>query len=335
MIGFLFRRLLLVLVVLWGLSVLTFGVSNLVPTDPARAALGFDATPSMVDQYRRETGLDQSVPVRYAIYVRNLLHGDLGDSVFTRRSVGADLKSSVPATLELTILSLMFSLVVGGILGTIGALRRGTWVDVLVSSVPLAQLSIPVFVLGLLLLVVFYRELGWFPYGGRIDGNLLPPDPVTGFYTIDSLLNLDLGNFRSSLLHLVLPALALSNLTLAEMARITRSSFLEVLRHDYIRTARAKGAGQTRLLIRHALPNAAISIVTVMGLRFGYLLGGAVVTETIFGWPGIGRYAWQGAINSDLNVVMGVTLVVGLMYSVVNLLVDLSYSVLDPRVRTG
>ena len=335
MIAFLVRRVVLLVFVMWGLSLFTFVLSNLVPSDPARTALGFDATPSMVQQYRRETGLDQPLPVRYELYLRNLLHGDFGNSIFTHHSVGDDLKQAVPATIELTVVSLIFSVVVGGLIGAIGATRRGGWMDVATSSLPLVQLSIPIFVFGLLLLVVFYRDLGWLPYGGRLDSNLTPPDTVTGSYLLDSLFNLDLGNFKSAAGHLILPALALSNLTMAEMARITRSTFLEVLRQDYIRSAKAKGLSRTAVLIRHALPNAAISIVTVMGLRFGYLLGGAVVTETIFAWPGLGRYAWQGAINADLNVVMGVTLVVGLMYSLINLLVDLSYTVLDPRVRVG
>ncbi len=335
MIAFLVRRVVLLVFVMWGLSLFTFVLSNLVPSDPARAALGFDATPSMVEQYRRETGLDQALPVRYELYIRNLLHGDFGISIFTHHSVGDDLKQAVPATIELTVVSLMFSVVVGGVIGAIGAARRGGWMDVVTSSLPLVQLSIPVFVFGLLLLVVFYRDLGWLPYGGRLDSNLTPPDAVTGSYLLDSLFNLDVGNFKSAAGHLILPALALSNLTLAEMARITRSTFLEVLRQDYIRSAKAKGLSRTAVLVRHALPNGAISIMTVMGLRFGYLLGGAVVTETIFAWPGLGRYAWQGAVNADLNVVMGVTLVVGLMYSLINLVVDVSYTLLDPRVRVS
>ena len=333
MIAFVLRRLALLVFVLFGLSILTFTLGNLVPADPVRAALGVGATPDMVEQYRREMGLDQPAPVRYALYVRNLLTGDLGRSVMTRRPVLEDLKAVVPATLELTLVSLMISIVLGGALGVIGAIRRGSLVDLLVTSVPLAQLSIPVFVLGLLLLLVFYRQLGWLPHGGRIDSTLGVPATVTGFYTIDSLLALDLDGFASSVKHLILPAIALSNLTFAEMTRITRSAFLEILGQDFIRTARAKGLPGRTLLWRHALKNAAIPIVTVMGLRLGFLLGGAVVTETIFSWPGLGRYAWEGARNFDLNVVMGVTLTVALLYSGLNLLVDVMIAVIDPRTR--
>jgi peptide/nickel transport system permease protein len=329
---FLARRIVLLLIVLIGLSGLTFALTHLVPTDPARAALGFDAAPDMVQQYRREMGLDRALPVQYVVYLRNLLRGDLGASIMTRRSVVEDLGQTIPATLELTLASLMLSLVVGGTLGVIAAVRRGGALDVLATGVPVAQLSLPVFVLGLLLLLIFYRTLGWLPYGGRLDSTLAVTS-ITGLYTVDSLLGGDWPVFRSALLHLVLPALALSNLTLAEMTRITRSAVLEALGHDYVRTARSKGLPESRVIGRHVLRNAAIPVLTVMGLRVGFLLGGAVITETIFAWPGIGRYAWEGARNVDLNVVMGVTLVVALAYALINLAVDVLYSAIDPRVR--
>lgn len=333
MLPFLARRLALLLIVLLGLSALTFALSHLVPTDPARAALGFDAAPDMVQQYRREMGLDRPVPVQYVLYLRNLVRGDLGVSIMTRRSVIEDLGKFIPATLELTLASLLLSVVAGGMLGVLGAIHRGGPVDVLATAVPVAQLSVPVFVMGLLLLLVFYRELNWFPYGGRLDSMLVAPPTITGLYTIDSLLHLDGRAFRSAGSHLVLPAVALSNLTLAEMTRITRSAVLEVLNQDYVRTARSKGLAERAVIWRHVLKNAAIPVVTVMGLRVGFLMGGAVITETIFSWPGIGRYAWEGARNLDLNVVMGVTLVIALFYALINLLVDILYSRLDPRVR--
>jgi peptide/nickel transport system permease protein len=329
---FLARRLILLLVVLIGLSALTFALSHLVPTDPARAALGFDASPDMVKQYRREMGLDRSLPVQYALYLRNLVRGDLGVSIMTRRSVAEDLARAIPATLELTLASLVLSVVVGGALGVLAAVRRGGLIDTLATAVPVAQLSIPVFVLGLLLLLVFYRILGWLPFGGRLDPSLTLA-PITGLYTVDALLQGDWKTFRSALLHLILPAVALSNLTLAEMTRMTRSAMLDTLGHDYIRTARSKGLPERRVIAHHVLKNAAIPVITVMGLRVGFLLGGAVITETIFSWPGIGRYAWEGARNVDLNVVMGVTLVVALAYALINVAVDLLYSALDPRVR--
>ena len=333
MLPFLARRLALLLIVLLGLSALTFALSHLVPTDPARAALGFDAAPDMVQQYRREMGLDRPVPVQYVLYLRNLVRGDLGVSIMTRRSVIEDLGKFIPATLELTLASLLLSVVAGGMLGVLGAIHRGGPVDVLATAVPVAQLSVPVFVMGLLLLLVFYRTLDWLPYGGRLDSMLVAPPTITGLYTIDSLLHLDGRAFRSAGAHLILPAVALSNLTLAEMTRITRSAVLEVLNQDYVRTARSKGLAEWAVIWRHVLKNAAIPVVTVMGLRVGFLMGGAVITETIFSWPGIGRYAWEGARNLDLNVVMGVTLVIALFYALINLLVDILYSRLNPRVR--
>ena len=332
MLPFLARRLILLLVVLIGLSALTFALSHLVPTDPARAALGFDASPDMVKQYRREMGLDRSLPVQYALYLRNLVRGDLGVSIMTRRSVAEDLARAIPATLELTLASLFLSVVVGGALGVLAAVRRGSLTDTLATAMPVAQLSIPVFVLGLLLLLVFYRILGWLPFGGRLDPSL-SLTPITGLYTVDALLQGDWKALRSAVLHLILPAVALSNLTLAEMTRMTRSAMLDTLGHDYIRTARSKGLPERRVIAHHVLKNAAIPVITVMGLRVGFLLGGAVITETIFSWPGIGRYAWEGARNVDLNVVMGVTLVVALAYALINVAVDLLYSALDPRVR--
>ena len=333
MLSFLIRRLILLVLVLLGLSALTFALSHLVPTDPARAALGFDAAPDMVQQYRREMGLDRPLPVQYALYLGHVLRGDLGASIMTRRSVAEDLGKFIPATLELTLVSLIFSVVVGGALGVLAAVRRGSAVDTLATAVPVAQLSMPVFVMGLVLLLVFYRWLGWLPYGGRLDSMVAAPPSVTGLYLVDSLLAGDLRALRDAAAHLVLPALALSNLTLAEMTRITRSAVLDVLGVDHVRTARSKGLGEAAVLWRHVVRNAAIPVVTVMGLRVGFLMGGAVITETIFAWPGIGRYAWEGARNVDLNVVMGVTLVIALVYALINLAVDVAYSVLDPRVR--
>ena len=333
MLPFLIRRLALLLLVLLGLSGLTFALSHLVPTDPARAALGFDAAPDMVQQYRREMGLDRPLPVQYALYLRNLLRGDLGVSIMTRRSVVEDLGKFLPPTVELTLVSLLLSVTVGGALGVLAAVRRGGPVDVLATAGPVAQLSVPVFVMGLLLLLVFYRWLGWLPYGGRLGSSMVPPPTITGLYTVDSLLRFDVLTFRDAVAHLILPAVALSNLTLAEMTRITRSAVLDVLGQDYVRTARSKGLAERAVIWRHVMKNAAIPVVTVMGLRVGFLMGGAVITETIFAWPGIGRYAWEGARNVDLNVVMGVTLVLALAYTLINLLVDVLYSVLDPRVR--
>lgn len=333
MLPFLIRRLALLLLVLLGLSALTFGLSHLVPTDPARAALGFDAAPDMVAQYRREMGLDRSLPAQYALYLGHVVRGDLGASIMTRRSVAEDLARFIPATLELTLVSLVFSVLVGGALGVLAAVRRGSAIDALATAGPVAQLSVPVFVMGLVLLLVFYRWLGWLPYGGRLDSMVPAPPSITGLYLIDGLLARDGRAFRDAAAHLVLPALALSNLTLAEMTRITRSAVLDVLGADHVRTARSKGLPERAVLWRHVVKNAAIPVVTVMGLRVGFLMGGAVITETIFAWPGIGRYAWEGARNVDLNVVMGVTLVVALVYALVNLAVDVFYSMLDPRVR--
>lgn len=335
MLRFILRRVLLLVLVLLGVSLVTFVLTNIVPTDPARAALGFDATPEMVQQYRRETGMDQPGPVRYLLYLNHLAHGDLGMSITSHRPVLDELGAALPATVELTIASLVFSVLLGGLLGLVGAVRRGSALDVMATSIPTAQLSIPIFALSLILLLAFYRELGWLPGGGRLDSSTPAPLPITGLYTIDSLLRGQPDAFRQALVHLVLPALALSNLTLAEMTRITRSAFIGVLDQDYVRTANAKGLPRRLVLWRHTARNAAIPILTVMGLRLGFLMNGAVVTETIFSWPGIGRYAWQGAQNFDLNVVMGVALAIAAIYSLINLVVDVISLALDPRLRAA
>jgi peptide/nickel transport system permease protein len=332
MFAFLVRRVALLVVVLVGLSALTFVLSHLVPTDPARAALGFDASPDMVAQYRREMGLDRALPIQYVRYMGHLLVGNLGVSIMTRRSVAEDLARTIPATLELTVASLVLSITVGGALGVVAAVRRGSIADTLATAVPVAQLSTPIFVLGLLLLLVFYRWLGWFPYGGRLDPGMAPAT-ITGLHTVDALIRGDWSTLRSAVVHLVLPAVALSNLTLAEMTRITRSAVLEVLTHDYVRTARSKGLSEWRVIVGHVLKNAAIPVVTVMGLRIGFLMGGAVITETIFAWPGVGRLLIQSIGFRDYPLVQGCILLIAVTYVGMNLLTDLLYGLVDPRIR--
>lgn len=333
MVAFIIRRLAFTAVTVLGAVTLTFFLANVIPSDPARAALGPDATEAQVANYRQERGLDRPLLVQYARYLGALLQGDMGTSIVTRSPIIRDLAQFIPATVELFIPSLLIALVVGLALGVSAAVYRGSWIDQLGRVVSLLGLSMPIFWLGLIMQLVFFRWLGWLPAGGRLDRILLPPPTVTGMYTVDALIAGEWGIFWSALKHLVLPALALSTLTLGIVARMTRSSLLETLSSNFVRTARSKGLLERTVVWRHALRSALLPVLTVVGMRIGQMFGGAVLTETVFSWPGVGRYAFLGLRQLDFPVVMGFAIWATLVYSLVNLLVDLSYSFADPRVR--
>ncbi|TME32554.1 MAG: ABC transporter permease [Chloroflexi bacterium] len=334
-VGFLLRRVVGIAAVMIGVSVITFAISHVVPADPAVAALGDHATDAQIAAFRAEYRLDRPLPEQYATYVVGLLHGDLGRSIRTRRSVADDLADSFPATLELSLAALAISLLIGIPAGIWSAIYRGRLPDVIVRVAALAGGSLPVFWLGLIVIGLFYYQLGWFPGGGRLDTFVSPPPTRTGLYVVDSVLALDVDALRSSLIHLVLPSLTLGYFSTAVVARMTRSSMLEVLGQDYMRTARAKGLAERLIVVRHGLRNALIPTVTVIGLTFGSLLSGAVLTETIFSWPGLGRYATASAISLDFPAVLGVTLLAAIVYPVANLAVDIAYYWLDPRIQRG
>jgi peptide/nickel transport system permease protein len=333
MVTFLVRRIAFMLVTVLGAVTVTFVLATMVPSDPARAALGPDATESQVAQYRRERGLDQPLPVQYVRYVGAIARGDFGTSIVSRTPILDDLARFIPATIELLVPSLLISIVFGVGLGMAAAFYRGTWIDQVSRFLSLVGLSMPIFWLGLVLQLVFFRALGWFPASGRLDSGFSPPPLASGLYTVDALLAGRWDLFWSAAHHLVLPAVALSTLTLGIVARMTRSSLLDVLSSNYVRTARSKGLQERRVLWKHALRNALIPIVTVIGLRLGQMFSGAVLTETVFAWPGVGRYAFTALRQLDFPVVIGFTVWATLVYAVVNLLVDLSYSWIDPRVR--
>ncbi len=333
MTSFLLRRFAFMLVTVLGAVTVTFMLATLVPADPARAALGPDATEAQVANYRRERGLDQPVIVQYVRYVAAIVRGDFGLSIVSRTPVINDLARFIPATVELLVPSLLISVVLGFALGVGAAFYRGTWVDQGSRFLSLVGLSMPVFWLGLVLQLVFFRALEWFPAGGRLANTLSPPPGVTGFYTLDSIIAGRWDLLSSSLHHLVLPAVALSTLTLGIVARMTRSSLLDVLSSNYVRTARSKGLRERVVLWKHALRNSLVPIITVIGLRLGQMFSGAVLTETVFAWPGVGRYAFTALRQLDFPVVMAFTVWATLIYAFVNLIVDLSYTLIDPRVR--
>lgn len=331
----LLRRLVGVVAVMAGVSVITFAISHLVPADPVVAALGDHATDDQIAMFRAEYGLDKPVVDQYFIYMNNLLHGDLGRSIRTRRPVADDLRDFFPATFELSLAALLVSILIGIPAGVWSAIARNRLPDHFVRLFSLTGGSLPIFWLGLILIGFFYGRLGWLPGGRRIDQFVQPPRSMTGLFVVDSLLTSNIPALQSSLQHLILPAFTLGYFSTAVIARMMRSSMLEVMRQDYMLTARAKGLRASAAIVRHGLRNALIPTLTIIGVTFGSLLSGAVLTETIFNWPGLGRYATASAISLDFPAVMGVTLLAAVIYPVANLLVDLSYHWLDPRIQHG
>ncbi len=333
MLRYSIRRFAGLVFVLVGVSLITFTLSQLVPVDPVVAALGQNAREEQIAAFRRQYGLDRSPVEQYISYVGRLLQGDLGISIRTRRPVLEDLRTFLPATIELALAAMGVALLIGITLGMVAAIHRNTAIDAAMRVFALVGGALPIFFLGLVMLAIFYNRLRWLPGPGRLDALLQPPPHVTGMYTVDSLLAGDWIVFRDSLMHLILPALTLGYFSTAVLLRMTRSSMLEVLNQDYIRTARAKGLRDRTVFLRHALKNGMIPVLTTIGITFGSLLSGAVLTETIFAWPGLGRYATASATSLDFPAVMGVTLIAAIVYPVVNTLVDIGYHLLDPRIR--
>ena len=329
------KRLLLSIPVLIGITVVTFVVSHVIPADPLASVISERAATDAetVQMYRVKWGLDKPLPEQYVYYITNLLHGDMGQSFTSRRPVASDLRLYFPATIELAFAAMLFAIGVGIPLGIASAVQHNRMVDHLSRAISLVGVSLPVFWLGLIALQFFYAKLHIFPGPGRLDARMVAPPTVTGFLTIDSLLAGNMKDFVNALSHLALPGMVLGSYAMGIIARMTRSSLIEVLDFDYIRTARAKGVEEWHIVIRHAMRNAMIPTLTVVGLAFGSLLAGAVLTETIFSWPGIGRYAVEAASTLDFPAILGVTLLIAVTYVLVNLLVDVLYGVLDPRIR--
>ena len=321
MLQFVARRLFSLVFVVFGMSLMMFVISHALPGDPARvAAGGVEATAEMIRIAREELGLDRALVAQYGLYVKRGLAGDFGRSIVTRRRIVDDLREYFPATVELTLAAMLFACVVGVPLGMVSALWKGKVVDHVTRIVALFGISMPIFWLGVL------------PSGGRLDYAFLPPPRVTGLYTVDSLAAGDVEKFLSALKHLVLPAVVLSSVSLAFIARMTRSCMLEVLSEDYVRTARAKGMAERGVIGKHALRNASVPIVVTIGLQLGTLMGGAVLTETIFTWPGVGTYAITAVENQDYPALMGFAVAFSLLYAVINVAVDVSTAWLNPRV---
>lgn len=329
------RRLLLTIPLILGITVVSFIIANAVPADPINANLPQNALndPELVEAFRARWGLDKSPVEQYFIYLGNMLRGDLGVSIKTKNPVVEDIRQFLPATMELATYSIVVGLFMGISLGVISALKRNTVLDYAVRAFALIGVSFPVFLLALIALTVFHAQLGWTAGPGRLGFLVSAPPRITGWFTIDSLLAREWETFADAASHLLLPSIVLGGFVAGIIARLTRSSLLEQLGADYVRTARSKGLHERVVIGGHALRNALIPVVTIIGLLYGNLLAGAVLTESIFAWPGLGRYVYRASTSQDFPAIMGVSMLIALIYVVVNFLVDVLYYFLDPRIR--
>lgn len=327
------KRLVMLIFVIFGVSLITFIMTNIIPGDPARMIVGQRASQEAYQKIREQLGLDQPLIIQYFDYMKGLLHGNLGTSIRTQQPVLNDLIAFFPATLELVIYAFIFAIIFGVFLGVITAVKNNTKWDYIGRIISITGVSLPVFLSGLIVIIIFYGKLGWFPASGRLDLFVVPPPHITGLYTLDSLLVGQIETFKNSVWHLILPSIILGYVQLSTITRQVRSSMIEVLNEEYIRTAKANGLSHWFLIIRYALRNALMPTITVIGISFGMLLGGAVVTEIVFNWPGMGKYVVDSISNLDFPAIMGFTLLIAVGYVLINLIVDLLYLFLDPQIR--
>lgn len=322
--------------ILLGVLTITFLLSRVLPGSPVEMMLGAKPTPEQIEAARRDLGLDRPLPEQFVVYVVNAVQGDLGTSLRTGRAVTSEILQRMTATLELVTLAMLIAIIVGVPLGVVSAVRRDSWRDHGARVFSIAGMALPVFLVGMLLQIVFYGALDWLPLQGRIDRNILLDHQfatITGFYLVDTLLAGDFTAFRSALMHLLLPVTTLALAALATVTRIARNMMIEALGEDFVRTARAYGLSARSIHYRYALKATLIPLLTVIGLTYGYMLGGSVVVEFVFDWPGLGGYIVGSLIHNDFPAVMGVTLFLAATYLLVNLAVDLLYYAVDPRLR--
>ncbi len=317
---------------LLGVSIVVFFMVRAIPGDPAQILLGQQATQEQVQATQDRLGLDEPIFLQYGLFLKDAIRGDLGDSITTGRPVIVELLERFPATLELTGFAMLIAILVGVPVGVISAVKQYSLLDKVTSVIALTGISMPIFWLAMIMIVIFGVNLELLPFPGRLDSETAIT-AITGLVLVDSLLTLNFGGFWDGLLHLIMPAIALGTIPMAVVMRMTRSSMLEVMGEDYVRTARAKGLVPWRVVFKHALRNAMLPTVTVIGLQTGLLLGGAIITETIFSWPGVGQIAYESVGGRDYAMIQGVVLYGAALFVLINLLVDILYAVLDPRVR--
>lgn len=336
MLSYVLQRFLSISLSLLGVSLLVFFMVHLIPGDVALTIAGERATQEVLDQIREDIGLDKPLYHQYGIFLWDLVHLDLGRSFKTKEPVIEEIKRYFPATAELTLAAMVFSVFFGIAAGIIAAVYRGKFLDYFSMSTSLAGISMPIFWLGLMLILLFAYYLNILPVSGRLDTVLsLDVESLTGFMLIDTLLQGNFTAFKDAIIHLILPAITLGTIPLAIIARMTRSSLLEVLNQPYITTAYAKGLSRWRVIIKHALKNSMVPVLTIIGLEFGYLMGGAILTEHIFSWPGLGSWLRASVEARDVRAVQGGVLFVSALFMFVNLIVDLLYAYFDPRIRVG
>jgi len=334
-IEYILRRILTSILVLLGVSVITFALARVVPTNAAALYIGPRARPADIERVSHQLGLDRPLPVQYAIYMRDLLHGDLGTSIGTKRPVTQEITERLPVTLELLLVAMLVATLVGVPLGVLSARWQGKAPDILIRTISIVGVSMPAFYLGLLLQILFFRNLDWLPLAGRIDSNLRftsPVEQITHFILLDTILTSNWVAFKDALLHIILPAMTLAAYPVGLISRMTRAAMLEVLEQDYIRTARAYGIKETVITYLYALKNAISPTLTVIGLTFAIALTGTFYVEIIFNWPGLGLFTVRSLLNVDYPAIMGVTLFGAVGYVAINLVVDLLHSWVDPRI---
>ena len=331
MLAYIIRRILILIPTLLGVSVIVFLMLHITPGDPAELLLGERSTVESLKAMREHLGLDKPLYVQYGMFLERLLQGDLGETIWTRQKVWIEVKQRFPATIELSVAAMTISCLLGMFFGIVSATKQYSIFDYLSMLGALVGVSMPIFWLGLVLMLIFSLHLGWLPVSGRLTIGV-DLDTITNFYILDAILTRNGVALRDALRHIILPAATLSTIPMAIVARMTRSSMLDVLRQDYIKTAKAKGLSQSKVIFKHALRNALIPVVTTIGLQFGILLGGAILTETIFAWPGVGKWMYDAVSQRDYMVIQGGTLFIATIFVVINLVVDVLYAVINPRI---
>jgi len=331
MLAYIIRRILILIPTLLGVSIIVFLMLHMTPGDPAELLLGERATEEALFELREHLGLNEPLYVQYGMFLKRLMKGDLGETIWTRQKVWIEVKQRFPATMELTLAALCIACFFGIIFGIISATKQYSIFDYVSMLGALAGVSMPVFWLGLIFMLIFSLNLGWLPISGRL-GIDIDLEVITNFYILDAVLTRNWAALKDALWHIIMPAVTLSTIPMAIVARMTRSAMLEVLRQDYIKTAKAKGLSNFIVTFKHALRNALIPVVTTVGLQFGVALGGAILTETIFAWPGVGKWMYDAVMQRDYMVIQGGTLIIAAVFVVINLCVDVLYAVINPRI---
>ena len=331
MLAYIIRRIFILIPTLLGVSILVFVMLHLTPGDPAELLLGERATEEALVELREHLGLNEPLYVQYGMFLKRLMKGDLGETIWTRQKVWTEVKERFPATIELTVVALCIACFFGIIFGIISATKQYSIFDYVSMIGALAGVSMPIFWLGLIFMLIFSLNLGWLPISGRLSVDI-DLEIITNFYILDAVLTRNWAALKDAVWHIIMPAVTLSTIPMAIVARMTRSAMLEVLRQDYIKTAKAKGLSNFTVTFKHALRNALIPVVTTVGLQFGVALGGAILTETIFAWPGVGKWMYDAVMQRDYMVIQGGTLIIAAVFVVINLCVDVLYAVINPRI---